>query len=67
MISASESWTTLASTPMGKAGRNLWGFDISDSSPVKQLPCLVLEVSVFVGCLQQCNYVVITATPTPLS
>lgn len=66
MISTSESWTTLAHTLMGKAGRNLWVFYISDSSPVKQLPWLVLELSVFLGCLQKCNYAVITATPTPL-
>lgn len=66
MISTSESWTTLAHTPMGKAGRNLWVFYISDSSPVKQLPWLVLELFLFIGCLQQCNYAVITATSTPL-
>lgn len=50
---------------MGKVGRNLWFFDISYISPVKQLLCLVLELSVFTGCLQQHNYAVITATLIP--
>lgn len=51
---------------MGKVGRDLWFSDISYISPVKQLLCLVRELSVFTGCLQHHNYAVITAALIPL-